>query len=286
MEGATSSPETLFSAAEEQANTLKAQLLASADAAAEKLVGDTKAEGQRRIEAANRRAKALSETVEAIERAEKELVQRTRIFKETSKALRTDLESFMQMLLDAENQLQVPANVSELRLVEAKPEPPSEAPEPPSAGSGTSAVEPDEPIADKVPDPTVAAPATTAKLVEPEPEPEPELEVLVDTETETELEPVAEAEEEVDEDDDEPPTPEQIRRFFGESDPEPAPKPAAKRERFYDQTRDDDRTVWSRLTPTVAAEHLGRRDKIAAELGGVLIGLGGTFALIRFVLLG
>ena len=56
-------PATLTSAAEEHAQALRDELLKSTELAAKKIVGQTRVEGERRIEVAGRRAQAIAETV-------------------------------------------------------------------------------------------------------------------------------------------------------------------------------------------------------------------------------
>ncbi len=131
-------PATLTSAAEEHAQALREELLKSTELAAKNIVGQTRVEGERRIEVAGRRAQAIAETVTEIEQAERALTDRAQAFAEASKALRTELKSFASALSQGEERLQPKmdaADEPDLRLVEA---PAAEARRPEIPASGIS----------------------------------------------------------------------------------------------------------------------------------------------------
>jgi hypothetical protein len=183
-------PGTLTSQAEEQARALKRQLLETTELAAQQIVGQTRVEGERRIETAGAQARAIAETVTAIEQAEQSLTARARAFAAASKALRAELTAFAETLSEGERKLtaQTP-EARDLRLVESPAEP---APRAVPGGVEQIAIAADAE--------EVEAPAQAE--VEDESRSEEELESDDDEEDDPEFE---------DEDDDEdPPTPAQI----------------------------------------------------------------------------
>ena len=112
-------PATLSSAAEEHARALKRQLLESTEQAAKTLVGQTRAEGERRIDLAGRRAQAIGEAVTQVEQAEQAVAERTAALAEAAMALRSELNAFAATLSAAEKRLSPKApEQPELRLVE------------------------------------------------------------------------------------------------------------------------------------------------------------------------
>ena len=283
-------PATLISAAEEHTQALKKQLLESTELAARSIVGQTRTEGERRIEAASRQAQAIAETVTAIEQAEQALAGRARAFAEASKALRSELESFSEKLSDGERRLAPkPAEEPDLRL---------------EATSATTQAEP-EPVAPGIgrflfAGETVDAPESVdeAEVAEVAEEDEDFAE-----EDDEEDEPQAEAEANSrDDEDDEPPTPDQIARYFREAEEAElarAARPAAK-ESESECLRDKVRRFFNgpdfegevREEPSaheaasaVKAPRDSGRLRLYTDVGGVVIGLGGAAALINFVLL-
>jgi len=288
-------PATLISAAEEHTQALKKQLLESTELAARSIVGQTRTEGERRIEAASRQAQAIAETVTAIEQAEQALAGRARAFAEASKALRSELESFSEKLSDGERRLAPkPAEEPDLRL---------------EATSATTQAEP-EPVAPGIgrflfAGETVDAPESVdeAEVAEVAEEDEDFAE-----EDDEEDEPQAEAEansrddDEDDDEDDEPPTPDQIARYFREAEEAElarAARPAAKEsesERLRDKVRRffngpdfegevrEEPSAHEAASAVKAPRDSGRL-RLYTDVGGVVIGLGGAAALINFVLL-
>jgi len=268
-------PATLTSAAEEHAQALREELLKSTELAAKSIVGQTRVEGERRIEVAGRRAQAIAETVSEIERAERALSDRAQAFAEASKALRTELESFASALSQGEERLQPKADAGDkrdLRLVEP---PATEARRPETPASGIS------------------------QFLFSEPDPVDDVDVEAETEAESAEE---EPDEEEDDEDDQPPTPDQIRRFFRETE-EAEIERAARRGRIAAESE----RGWFRrffsapdARPAREEEPAGedmlaieeevvtrtrRRDRLYTDIGGAIIGLGGAAAVINFVIL-
>ena len=276
-------PATLTSAAEDHAQALREELLKSTELAAQNIVGQTRAEGERRIEVAGRRAQAIAEAVSAIERAEEALGERAEAFADASKALRAELEWFAAALLQGEERLRTNTATDEpdLRLVES-PATEARRPEAPAAGLGVLTSEPD-PVEDADVDAEAEAESPADEL---------------DEESEDE-------DESHSDEDDEPPTPDQIRQFFREAE-ESEIERAARRERLAAESQ----RGWFRRffsspperpareeapvaeEPPAAEEAPGGevvrsrgRDRLYTDIGGAIIGLGGAAALLNFVLL-
>ena len=124
-------PATLTSAAEEHAQALREELLKSTELAAKNIVGQTRAEGERRIEVAGRRAQAIAETVSAIEQAEQALGERAKAFAEASKALRAELECVRRGALAGRGAPATSAAATSRTCVWSRPGRRAEAPEAP-----------------------------------------------------------------------------------------------------------------------------------------------------------
>ena len=284
-------PATLISAAEEHTQALKKQLLESTELAARSIVGQTRTEGERRIEAASRQAQAIAETVTAIEQAEQALAGRARAFAEASKALRSELESFSEKLSDGERRLAPkPAEEPDLRL---------------EATSATTQAEP-EPVAPGIgrflfAGETVDAPESVDEAEVAEVAEEDE-DFAEEDDEEDEPQAEAEANSRDDDEDDEPPTPDQIARYFREAEEAElarAARPAAKEsesERLRDKVRrffngpalEEDageEPSASKTAPIASEARVPSRMRLYTDIGGVVIGLGGAAALINFVLL-
>jgi hypothetical protein len=148
-------PATLSTAAEKHAQALRLQLLESTELAAKKIVGQTRAEGERRIEVAGRQAQAIAETVSAVERAEKALAERAKAFGEASRSLRHELKAFAETLARAEEKLAPrAAEEPELRLVEAPPQEEFEAEDEDEPAAEAAPIAEAEPIAKEDEPPT------------------------------------------------------------------------------------------------------------------------------------
>lgn len=260
-------PATLISAAEEHAQTLKQQLLESTELAAKSIVGQTRAEGERRIEAAGRQAQAIAETVTAIEQAEQALAGRAKAFAEASKALRTELESFSETLSEGERRL-VPnaADEPDLRLV-ANPAARQAEPQPEVSGLGQ---------------------LLFAREATESPESTEEAEVAEEDEDSAEEDEDEEDEPEEgmdDGEDDEPPTPDQIARYFRETEEAEVARATrlAAKDAESERLRDKVRRYFN--GPETAPVGEAGRMRLYTDIGGVVIGLGGAAALINFVLL-
>jgi len=272
-------PATLSSAAEVHAQALRRQLLESTELAAKEIVGQTRAEGERRIEVARRRAQAIAETVAQIEQAEQVLADRAKVFADASKSLRAELESFATVLSGGEERLAPEApDEPELGLV-ASPAPEKSRPGPPPSGIGQIlfAAEVDE--------------AVEEDIDGGEDDNRPE-EDFGDEDDEEEDEP---------DEDDEPPTPEEIARFFRETEEAELARAdrlaeGSKREglrgrmrRFFngpDEVEASEDTPSAR-EPEKSAKPASRsgRERLYTAIVGAVIGLGGAAALINFVLL-
>lgn len=291
VSGGEEAPATLISAAEEHTQALKKQLLESTELAARSIVGQTRTEGERRIEAASRQAQAIAETVTAIEQAEQALAGRARAFAEASRALRSELESFSEKLSDGERRL-VPkaAEEPDLRLV-ANPATRQAEPEPEAAGIGQFlfAGEPAEALES----------ADEAEVAEVAEENEDSAE-----EDDEEDEPPADHDKDSEggDEEEEPPTPDQIARYFREAEEAElarAARPAAKEsesERLRDKVRRffngpdfegevrEEPSAHEAASAVKAPRDSGRL-RLYTDVGGVVIGLGGAAALINLVLL-
>ena len=277
-------PATLTSAAEEHAQALKDELLKSTELAAKNIVGQTRIEGERRIEVAGRRAQAIAETVTEIEQAERALGDRAEAFAEASKALRAELESFATALSEGEERLRPQANADDerdLRLVES-PAADTRRPEAPVSG-------------------------ISQFLFTGEPDPVDDVDVEAETEAESPEEEPDEEDDDEDEpppgEDDEPPTPEQIRQFFRETEEAEIERSARRARLAAESERGWFRRFFSAPAKPAepeeapAAEELSDeeeeevvtrsrgRDRLYTDIGGAIIGLSGAAALINFVIL-
>jgi hypothetical protein len=184
-------PVTLSSAAEAHARALREQLLESTELAAKTMIGQTRAEGERRIEMAGRKAQAIAETVSAVEQAEQALAERAKAFADASRALRTELKAFAETLSEGEERLAPQsADEPELRLHQ-----------PPPAGIGQILLAGEVEELDEVGE----------DEGEEDHRPEEELDDEDDDEDET-------GDGSGDEEDEEPPTPEEIARYFREAE--------------------------------------------------------------------
>lgn len=238
----------LSSAAEEHAQALMQQLLESTELAAQSIVGQTRAEGERRIESAGRQAQAIAETVTAVEQAEQALAERATAFADASRALRAELQAFSATLSDGEERLSPQAAAEpDLRLVES-------------------------PAAQRRPQ---APPTGIGQIL------------------------LAGDVDEVDEDE-EPPTPDQIAQFFREHEDAELTRADRRAEaeaargglagrvrRFFtgpEVEEDGEAAATPQELAVVTARHPGR-DRLYADIGGAVIGLGGAAALLDFVLL-
>lgn len=275
-------PATLISTAQEHAQALKKQLLESTELAARSIVGQTRAEGERRIEAAGRQAQAIAEAVTAIEQAEQALAGRARAFAEASKALRTELESFSEALSEGERRL-VPeaAEEPDLRLVSSPADRQAE-PEPEAAGIGQLlfAGGPAEALES----------ADEAKQAEVA---EEEKDLAEDDDEEDQPPPNPIEDSEGDNEDDEPPTAEQIARYFRETEEAEEARAArlaakgAESERLRDKVRRffNGPEFGNDAGEEAPAPGVPTRMRLYTDIGGVVIGLGGAAAMINFVLL-
>jgi hypothetical protein len=287
-------PATLGSAAEDHAQALKQQLLESTELAAQSLVGQTRAEGERRIEVAGRQAQAIAETVSAVEQAEQALAERARTFADASKALRAELKAFAGTLSEGEERL-IPQATDEpdLKLVESPA--PQRAPRedlPTGIGQILLAGEPDE-LVDEIED-------DGAEDNRPEEEFEDD-----DEEEDSSGDGPQDSSEE--EDDEDPPTPAEIAQFFREhEEAELAHAASLEREaqgqsgigerlrRFFsgplEEEGYEDEPVGEEPTRTrpdkpARPARDRSRDRLYTDIGGAVIGLGGAAALINFVLM-
>jgi len=284
-------PATLISAAEEHAQALKKQLLESTELAARSIVGQTRTEGERRIEAASRQAQAVAETVTAIEQAEQALAGRARAFAEASRALRSELESFSEKLSDGERRLAPkPAEEPDLRL-EATSATTQAEPEPVAPGTGQFLF-----AGETVDAPESVDEAEVAEVAEEDED------FAEEDDEEDEPQAEAEANSRDDDEDDEPPTPDQIARYFREAEEAElarAARPAAKEsesERLRDKVRRffngpdfegevrEEPSAHEAASAVKAPRDSGRL-RLYTDVGGVVIGLGGAAALINLVLL-
>jgi hypothetical protein len=291
-------PATLTSAAEEHAQALRRQLLKSTEQAAKQLVGQTRAEGERRIEVAGRRAQAIAATVSQIEEAERALTERANAFATASKSLRAELEAFAAVLSDGEERLAPPeiAEEPELRLV-ASPAPKRTRPQPPPAPIGqfpfTGGVE------------EADGELEEGEAEEPYDEDDEDDEDQADEDDEDEELGLDEEDgvEEADEED--PPTAAEIARFFREHEEaesertprrEEVPAHATFRERvrslftFPDAEEREDEVdeVQPPRRAQPAKEKAPRsaaRNRLYTDMAGAVIGLSGAAALINYVLI-
>jgi hypothetical protein len=248
-------PATLSSAAEGHAQALREQLLESTELAAKTMIGQTRAEGERRIEIAGRQAQAIAETVSAVENAEQALAERAKAFAEASRALRSELKAFAETLSEGEERLAPQAaDEPDLRLVEA-PAPKAQHHQPPS-GIGQIIVAGEVEELDEV----------------------GEDEGDNDNSPEEEFDDDEDDGDEPDDDEDEdPPTPEEIARYFREAEgfsgsPEAEVEVEAEAP-IVERTR------------AAKAERNPKRERLYTDIGGAVIGIGGAAALLNFVLL-
>jgi hypothetical protein len=246
-------PATLSSAAEEHAQALKQQLLETTELAAKTMVGQTRAEGERRIEVAGRQAQAIAATVSAVQQAEQALNERAKAFAEASRALRSELKAFAETLSDGEKQLSPQAaEEPELRLVESPAPTAPHQPVPSDIGQILLAGEVEE-LEDESRD-------------EGDEDHRPEEEPDDDDEDE-------DAPEEVEE----PPTQDQIARIFRQMEA----AEVARADRLEREPRGrpgvGERFAMAAWKPS--------RDRLYTDIGGAVIGLGGAAALLNFVLL-
>ncbi len=291
-------PATLGSTAEDHAQALKKQLLESTELAAQTLIGQTRAEGERRIEMAGRQAQAIAETVSAVEQAEQALAVRAQAFADASKALRAELTAFAGTLSEGEVRLQPQAaDEPDLRLVESPA--PQRAPReevPSGIGQILLGGEAEE-VVDEIED-------ESAQDSRPEEE--------FEDDDEEEDSPGDGLEDSVVDDDEDPPTPEEIAQFFREHE-EAELAHAARLEReaqgqpgigerlrrffsgplveFEEEPIADEEPIRApeveERTPAPEAKPARdrSRDRLYTDIGGAVIGLGGATALLNFVLL-
>ena len=282
-------PATLSSAAEEHAQALREQLLESTELAAKTMIGQTRAEGERRIERAGRQAQAIAETVSAVEYAEQALAERAKAFAEASRALRSELKSFAETLSEGEERLAPQAAAEpDLRLVEAP------APKPhhhqPQSGIGQIIVAGEVEELDEVGED------------EGDDDNSPEEEFDDDDEDDDEDEPGPDDTSDDDEDED-PPTPEEIARYFREAEEAELAR-AARLERetqgrpglgerlrnFFSRPPEAEVEVVAEApvverTRAAQAERNPKGQRLYTDIGGAVIGIGGAAALLNFVLL-
>ncbi|MDX6586037.1 MAG: hypothetical protein QOI31_510 [Solirubrobacterales bacterium] len=282
-------PVTLSSAAEEHTQALRAQLLESTELAAKTMIGQTRAEGERRIEMAGRQAQAIAETVSAVEHAEQALAERAKAFAEASRALRSELKAFAETLSESEERIAPQAtDEPDLRLVEA-PAAKAQHHQPPSGiGQILLAGEVEE----------------LDEVGEDEGDDDNRPEEEFDDEDDDEDEPDDEPD---DEEDEEPPSPEQIARYFREAEESELAR-EARHERevqgkpgigerlrnFFsgpleaEVDEEEEAEVEApavKRTPAAEAERNPKRERLYTDIGGAVIGLGGAAALLNFVLL-
>ena len=280
-------PATLSSAAEEHAQALREQLLESTELAAKTMIGQTRAEGERRIEIAGRQAQAIAETVSAVEYAEQALAERAKAFAEASRALRSELKAFAETLSEGEERLAPQAAAEpDLRLVEA-PAPKTQHHQPPS-GVGQIIVAGEVEELDEV--------------GEDEGDDDNSPEEEFDDEDDDEDEPGPDDAPDDDEDED-PPTPEEIARYFREAEEAELAR-AARLERetqgrpglgerlrnFFTGPSEAEKVVEAEApvverTRAAKAERSPKRERLYTDIGGAVIGIGGAAALLNFVLL-
>jgi len=289
-EEAETSPTMLF-AAEEQARALKAQLLESTEQATRAILDETRAEGDRRIDGATRQAQAIATTVSEIEHAERALTGRARTFAAASKALRAELESFSAILSEGERRLSPGAGKEpEPQLVTGEVSEDSE-----EAGFD----EGDADLVDQREDDDRPGPASEVSGAEYE---------IADEDEDFDDDDPADDEGRSDDDAGDRPTPEQFARLFGESADSGSQRPydaseedgevalperkrgerSERIKRFFAKREEPGETEMRRsvnVTPVSDVVRYSRRDKLAAELTGALVGMAGTVALLRFVLL-
>jgi len=270
-------------AAEKQAKALKARLLESTEVAARAILEETRAEGDRRIDGATRQAEAIATTVSEIENAEQALTDRARTFAAASKALRAELESFAATLSDGERRLSAGAGEHEPQLVTSGA---SEEVEEPDYGD----LDADLAVEDE--DVDLSAPASNVS--------EAENEKLAE-EGKSDYDYEADGDGPIDDDgddgespigeEDDRPTLEFERPYDLKEDVSPRGRKRGERsklKRFFmglEKTTDTAAHQPQDVLPVLGTVRYSRRDRLAVELGGALISLGGTLALLRFVLL-
>jgi hypothetical protein len=253
-DGVEPMPATLTSAAEDHALALRKQLLKSTELAARQLVGQTRAEGERRIEVAGRRAQAIAATVSQIEEAERALAKRANAFADASKTLRAELEAFAAVLSECEGRMTPPEIVEEpeLRLV-AAPAPKRTRPQPPPA-------------------PVEQFPFT-AEVEEADGE-------LEEGEADEQYDADG-GDEEDDDEDDEDEEPEL------DEDPGEDPPTAAEIARFFREHEEaDSEPIVPQAAPAKEkAPRSEARNRLYTDIAGAVIGLSGAAALINYVLI-
>jgi hypothetical protein len=278
-------PVTLSSAAEEHAQALRRQLLESTELAAKTMIGQTRAEGERRIEKAGRQAQAIAETVSAVEHAEQALAERAKAFAEASRALRTELTAFAETLSEGEARIAPQAtDEPDLRLVEA----PAVAQHKPPSGIGQILLAGEVEELDEV--------------GEDDGDDDNRPEEEFDDEDDDEDEP--DGGNEPDDEEDEPPTPEEIARYFREAEESELAREAnPEREaqgkpgigerlrNFFSrplEVEEEEAEVEAPVverTRAAKAERSHKRERLYTDIGGAVIGIGGAAALLNFVLL-